>query len=324
MNSDQPKTPPLASRWVKCRNPCWGLLIGLTWLATLIHLTIRDEFVATAVCYYATPPLALGLVMLILARLGSRWQRHRLVNRGTVLIGWLWLAFWGVTDFRWERQHEPRTNTARLLFWNVGRSWFASWDRIAERVAQFDADIVALAEVTGSEQQTREYWLARLPGYFPLPLDGGLLVLVKGEVRLHDTWNLAGAGHSCLVNVTLKDTRFDLLVADLISNPLQPRQPPLRRLLEIARDHDHKPTVIVGDFNTPPTSSCFVAWRKAGLHRAWDDAGDGYQSTWPLPFPVLALDHVWGSQQVVFQRCTIAWSSCSDHRPVLVDISVQR
>ena len=43
----------------------------------------------------------------------------------------------------------------------------------------------------------------------------------------------------------------------------------------------------------------------------------GFAPTWPVPCPVLSLDHVWASRSLAVRTCEQGWSLRSDHRPVL-------
>ena len=160
------------------------------------------------------------------------------------------------------------------------------------------------------------------PKESPLPLHGGMVLLVKGEATQQAAGQLAKAGRFRRVAVEVSGIHFDMILADIISDPLSPRGPPLGKLFEIMQAQGATPTLVVGDFNTPPTSVCFDGWR-ADWSRAWDVAGSGYQPTWPQPLPVLTLDHVWGNRGLTFHRCVCGWSSCSDHRPVIVELTLR-
>ena len=168
----------------------------------------------------------------------------------------------------------------------------------------------------------REFWKSRLPGYSPLPLHGGTVLLVKDEATQQAAGQLAKAGRFRRVAVEVRGIHFDMILTDIISDPLSPRGPPLGKLFEIMQAQAATPTLVVGDFNTPPTSVCFDGWR-ADWSRAWDVAGSGYQATRPQPLPVLTLNHVWGNRGLTFHRCVCGWSSCSDHRPVMVELTIR-
>lgn len=245
-----------------------------------------------------------------------------LLAGATAMLGCVCLGAWLFGNFRSTPARTAPPGALKVVFWNVGRGQFASWDRIAEQLRRFDADVLALVEANAEEIQTREFWQSRLPGYSPLPLHSGMVLLVKGEATQYAAGQLANAGRFRRVAVTVHDVRFEMILADIVSDPLQPRGPPLGKLFEIMQAQADHPTLVVGDFNTPPTSVCFDGWR-ADWSRAWDVAGNGYQATWPQPLPVPTLDHVWSNRGVTFHRCVCGWSSCSDHRPVIVELTLE-
>lgn len=322
-----------------------GCTIGL-WVAAVMDVTLRDRVPGLAAVFYATPPIVLGVLLLVMAGLGVGWPPSavllksqisdskfqktgrpraailRVLIVATAMLGCVFVGVWLFGNFRWASVRTTPPDSLKVVFWNVGRGQFASWDRIAEQLSRFDADVLALAEANSDEVQTREFWQSRLLGYSPLPLHGGMVLLVKGEATQQAAGQLAKAGRFRRVAVEARGVHFDIILADIISDPLSPRGPPLGKLFEIMQAQGAKPTLVVGDFNTPPTSVCFDAWRK-DWSRAWDVAGSGYQATWPQPLPVLTLDHVWGNRGLTFHRCVCGWSGCSDHRPVIVELTLR-
>lgn len=334
------KESPLR-RWLA---RAWGgCTIGL-WVAAAMDVALRDRVPGLAAVFYATPPIVLGVLLLLMAGLGVGWPRLAVLLKfqisdsksqktgrpraaillavATAMLGCVCVGVWLFGNFRWSAARQPPPNALKVVFWNVGRGQFASWDRIAEQLSRFDADVLALAEANADEVQTREFWQSRLPGYLPLPLHGGMVLLVKGEATQHAAGQLARAGRFRRVAVAVRGVQFDMILADIISDPLSPRGPPLGKLFEIMQAQGTTPMLVVGDFNTPPSSVCFDGWR-VDWSRAWDVAGSGYQATWPQPLPVLTLDHVWGNRELTFHRCVCGWSSCSDHRPVIVELTVR-
>lgn len=322
----------------------WGVCtIGL-WVVAAMDVTLRDRVPGLAAVFYATPPIVLGVLLLLMAGMGGwppsavllksqladfksqktgRPRTAILLTIATALLGCACVGVWGFENFRWHSARMTPPDALRVVFWNVGRGQFASWDRIAEQLSRFDADVLALVEANADEVQTREFWQSRLPGYSPLPLHSGMVLLVKGEATQQAAGQLARAGRYRRVAVKARGVHFEMIMADITSDPLSPRGPPLGKLFEIMQAQGTTPTLVVGDFNTPPSSVCFDGWR-ADWSRAWDVAGSGYQATWPQPLPVLTLDHVWGNRGLTIHRCECGWSSCSDHRPVIVELTVRK
>lgn len=304
----------------------WLVMVGAVWLTAFLNLTLRDKWEIWATVFYATPDFLLGCAALLLVWIGRGEKCSRIVRRLTLLLSLVLVAVGMNRDLQWMMNSDDdlpsRESFQRIVFWNVGRGWFADWNQIADELHRFDADVIALAEATDDEVQTREFWTERLPEFEPLPLRGGLVVLVRGTANQRAAGMLAGAGRFRRVSIESRGQSFELILADITSDPRKSRWPPLSKLFEIMQAQSTTPTLVVGDFNTPPNSACFDVWRH-GWSRAWETCGSGFQPTWPQPIPVLTLDHVWGNRGIDFHACHHGWSVCSDHRPVVTDITIR-
>ncbi|MGH7455080.1 MAG: hypothetical protein ACRENG_27240, partial [bacterium] len=60
------------------------------------------------------------------------------------------------------------------------------------------------------------------------------------------------------------------------------------------------------------------------LNHAFESGGSGFAETWPIPLPVLAIDHIWVSKKIKVISCNLNWSRLSDHRPVEASIEPPR
>ncbi|MGE0710801.1 MAG: hypothetical protein AB7N76_02055 [Planctomycetota bacterium] len=69
------------------------------------------------------------------------------------------------------------------------------------------------------------------------------------------------------------------------------------------------------------SAACFDAWRAEGRHAC--AAGRGYLPTWPVPAPVLTIDHAWLGPGLRAARAEARGSWCSDHRALLVDLELE-
>ena len=66
-----------------------------------------------------------------------------------------------------------------------------------------------------------------------------------------------------------------------------------------------------------------VAVRIAGEVRDPRLLGVRYGTPWPVPFPVLSLDHIWLSRDLRALRCAHGGSWLSDHRAVIATVAVE-
>lgn len=83
------------------------------------------------------------------------------------------------------------------------------------------------------------------------------------------------------------------------------------------------PTVIAGDFNTPPRGRVY-AKIAARFEDAWRQAGWGSGYSFRSDLPVMRIDYVWTSRHFQPRSAFVAHSQASDHRPLVVDLVLSR
>jgi endonuclease/exonuclease/phosphatase family metal-dependent hydrolase len=82
------------------------------------------------------------------------------------------------------------------------------------------------------------------------------------------------------------------------------------------------PLIVFGDFNAPPGAP-EIAPLFSRLRDAWPaDSGAGF--TYPADLPVKRIDYVLVSPDFRVVGATVPASEASDHRPVVVDLTVRR
>lgn len=293
---------------------------GLLVAGLLLHLTIRDRIPVLSALYYALPYGVLTpLALLTTAVAWKRRQRLRTYYWGMVL-GFTAVA-WYATD--WRRQERPLPNQVqpvRVLCWNVCRG-FAGWEKIAAELPQYDADVIVLIEAGEPTEPMRELWRGHCPGYDVSLLGGGMVCLVRGTSGDATAPEVDGKTQLRQLEVTVREQTFTCLVVDAHSSPFYQRRGPLSVVAETAEAAADRPLLVLGDFNTPLDSAHLAALRSTHVN-AFESAGGGYRPTWPSPLPLLSLDQVWGNDRVRFDRCLHAWSTSSDHRPVLTEVTI--
>lgn len=293
----------------------------VTLLGILLRLTVRDRWLYVSAIYYALPLPVLSLFATLAALLFRRGGDRRSMRVGftvaTGLIVWCAISTIGPGPDR-----NGAGESSRILCWNI-RHGLLGWDRIAETIQQMDPDMAALVEAGEWSKERRQFWKSAFPEHDVSLLGGRVVCLTRDESGAGIAGRLPGGGQYRQLDVAVAQGRLTILIVDLKSDPLQSRQPPLERLAEIAEQLDDRPLVILGDFNTPPDSIHFAPLRRNHRH-AFETAGTGYQPTWPLPVPVLCLDHVWVNRHVRVQSCRNGWTQASDHRPVVADVSILR
>lgn len=299
-----------------------AVLAAVVWMVgTVIRLTVRDAVPLTSPIFYALPVPVLLIAGWIPTRGLWRIGRRRLAMLAAAILV-CQACFWAGNAFR--RQTDFRKDSLRFLFWNVCRGNLG-YDAILSRIGSEHPDIVAVAEAT-REGQDAEFWESRLPDFSATCLGGGMVLLTntrnnpvienikKGQVPDQLRYRL--------ISLRINDRPVSVLIADIKSAPLNFRRPAFEHLAELLEPLDDRPLILAGDFNTP-VDSVHVNLLRDRMTNAFEVSGAGYRETWPVVFPVLSLDQIWGNDRVQWHRCWSAASSRSDHRMMIGEFSVR-
>lgn len=95
----------------------------------------------------------------------------------------------------------------------------------------------------------------------------------------------------------------------------------LRRIGQALDERRDLPTLVAGDFNTPPQSPLHRALGPR-LRDAFAEAGHGFGYTWPSVLPGLRIDYVFVSPEWRVRSCRVGPALGSDHRPVVAEVEL--
>lgn len=282
------------------------LLLGVLMAGGVFHFVVRDCIVILAPVFYALPVAVLWVAAVSYWVVSFRRRFHRLVSTAMVMgFGYSYfLAPSGFTDLRPEKPS--------LVFWNM------DWGQIEvaefiEFVNETDAEIYAFVEFHEKLQEAAQQGTiaAETKGYKVRLVGRGIALIYQDHLDFQPE--------------TVRETREyrfyrarvgsrSICIADISSNPRYERGPTMKALLEFAEGCD----LICGDFNTPYGSAHLDAFRE----RFQSGRTEKFQGreTWPAPWPVLSLDHIFVSPDysMVSYGALKDWST--DHYPVAVKI----
>jgi hypothetical protein len=302
----------LARRWLP------ALLLLLTVLALLTRLTVRDTRVWSAVFFYlgSWPVLFLAWPLL------GGWCRK---TRGAVPTAVVGL---GVTLAAWLAAPAPpplapaglpEGPARQIIFWNIGHpKVFPS--QVHGLIDQYLPDLVVLAESEKIPIDERDGFTRRHPAYQLLRLHGGMIAIVRGTMVPGENLSLPhfNYGQRVTLQFTGHAAQWTLVAADLSPTPMTPRTERTERIRQFAGTGPR--TLVIGDFNTPYESAAFDTWRGAwhhGLRQAPQSPG---AATWPVGLPVLAIDHIWMSRDLLPLSAVKATPLPFDHAWQLIRI----
>lgn len=294
------------------------ILIALLFVCLVSHFILKDTIALWAVVYYSMPLPVLFSLALLLGLLFAVERRNRiaLLCFGCSSLG---LLMWTFESFSFNRRVATPDNV-KIFCWNAASN--PSADEVAHYVAGFDADLIGIVEA-GIRTSRVQTWQNVFHDQHVEKLPGNMGLITKGKIVSTQTGSLNGLGRYNLIVVVINCVRFHVVLVDFDSDPFRSRAPAFTALRELIRAHAQENLIVMGDFNTPEDSVFFASFRPL-LKHAFGEGGRGFAKTWPLPAPVLEIDHIWVSPKTPVVDCELAWSHLSDHRPVVANIALPR
>jgi endonuclease/exonuclease/phosphatase family metal-dependent hydrolase len=315
----QPHASGSQRLWWLLLGPVWLLFVPL-WCAWGLGQIHRDQSSEWERFFHLPAPLVAvaGFVLLVLCTV----SRHR---RLCLVVG-LFLA-WPLTvvlfyDNHWLRPRVPASDSAttaslRLLDWNVWHG-MGGWDKVLATLDRERPDILVLAEYSPSDSKHSQHHLESLKTLLrswgwsvPHVVPSGS-VLIASRFPALNTERLRLPSSDCVL-VDFQDdagTSLRLLVLDLPSGLRAHRDPLLRKVNAIIATT--QPDLVVGDFNAVRQATQLQP-PPQGYRHAYDAAGSGWSYTWPVPFPMLAIDQCLLGPRIEPLDYTLG-TGASDHR----------
>lgn len=275
---------------------------------------MRDASWLAGLCFYI-PSLFLAVCLLGFVLLYAAARRYRVgLLAVSGALGPLCFVLF-VENQLVAPQPSATAANFRLVHWNVGGALHRQGMR--DFLVARQADLYVLSEVPddSSVQALRD---ALGPSY-QAEVFGNLAVIGRGAVETKG-W-LLDRDRVKIQPVVWRHSEHSLLVlvVDLPSSILVPRDPLLQEVRGLIEQH--RPDLVAGDFNAPRRSWALSDLPPEYAH-AYHSAGAGIGYTWPVPFPLYALDQCIHSRRIVPARYTLLSSIHSDHRCQVLDFSL--
>jgi endonuclease/exonuclease/phosphatase (EEP) superfamily protein YafD len=204
---------------------------------------------------------------------------------------------------------------------------------VVRTVAEEDVDVLVLEEVTPTELAA--LWADGLGDL--LPHQQGTAVVTTAGTMVFSRWELGDARP-----FSVRNGGLDLRVAApvpfrvLAVHAAQPILEPKMWFRDMGRVRDRAtsltkegPTIVVGDFNATHDHAPWRAILGAGLRDAAEQAGSGWQPTWPNSYrgwvvPLIMIDHVLTTDQYAASHTRTVQISGTDHRALVVKLHVRQ
>ena len=277
---------------------------------------VRDRHPLPGVIFYATPwPVLAGLAFGLACYALGRQRRVRALVLALVLAG---------SGAMWMRQSFVHAHPApgdvamRLVYWNASRPKMRRAQCVSY-LQSLHADIIAVGESNVYTDDFPAEWRDGFPGRSLLQRAGFVLITPEPPIST-EFGRLADRGDYLLARCLVKEHAVAVLLVDFETRVGSSKAAPFARLAEIIAAHRDEPLVVMGDFNTPHDSVHFDSWRR-DFCEAFETGGHGFSETWPVPFPLLRIDHCWLGQRWRAVNCELGWSLLSDHRAIVADLA---
>jgi endonuclease/exonuclease/phosphatase (EEP) superfamily protein YafD len=292
-----------------------NFLSGLFVSCLAIRFLAKDWVETFSVVYYATPLPILAIFSLVLGIIWLLSKRSRAAKLYfTLTLGCL--IAWSCSSFS-ANSGAPAPSNLKLFFWNAAHN--KRTEEIANYIHRFNADLIGIVEAGTKAKKVKNKWKNAFPDYNVETLAGEMVLMTRGEILAKESGALGKRGRFNLLKVALNGEQFHVLLVDIDGDPLKSRVPAFEPLAKMIRSYSQDNLIVMGDFNTPLDSVLFESFRQYLTH-AFESGGHGFAETWPIPLPVLAIDHIWVGKKIKVAGCNLNWSWLSDHRSVVADI----
>ena len=251
-----------------------------------IHFIVKDRIHPVSVLFYICPlPLIIlfGLVLLLLYYKNKRLRYGFL----TILLGIS--IYFGCHYFGSVNDTVTNAPKSHILFWNCSKIKPLSQPFLMEHIKQTSPEIIALAEAEDISDEDVAIFKRAFPNYEFRILEGNMFIGVKGSIEsiwYRSTDNVCNFNY---IEATINQKPKNIMISDVFSEPLLDRKIPLEIIHGFTLDHPVD--VLLGDFNTPYESAFFNSYKTD--FKSMHPYSIGITTTWPRPFPVLEIDHIW-------------------------------
>lgn len=271
---------------------------------------------------------------LLLVYGATRKHNRQALAVHSISLGVIAFVFLGV-NVPFRRLVAPPTaqgTRLRVVSYNVKLSK-KSTSAVAKAIENLNADVVCAQEVPWlpSENAAVAPLLRALPDWHAQH-DGELLTLSRTPILSSKVHRMGKSGAvSCQETViNVRGNRIHFFNTHIVypgspsrdigaqierSMPMRAAQ--TRGVIRAAQISS--PSIIMGDFNTPPRGQIYAAFR-THWRDTFRDAGWGSGNSFPVGLPLIRIDYVWTSRDFQAQRCFVANENASDHYPLVADL----
>lgn len=277
-----------------------------------IHFIFKDTVPAISVLFYICP---LPLIILFGCFVLLLFFKKKIVFYGLLIILLGNTIYFGFHYFGAENQNVTAATKCHILFWNASRTEPLTMDFLMDHITQSNPEIIALVEAENVTEEDMQVFRQTFPTYQFRILEGTMLIGVKGTIESIVFQSRADFCHFNYVSATIRNKPMTIMISDVIAVPLTNRKKSLGTLHDFTKNHHVD--VLLGDFNTPYESAFFKPFKTE--FKSFHPYSLGMTSTWPMPFPVIEIDHIWLAQNYNPIKLQKFSSNLSRHKLLLAE-----
>ena len=278
-----------------------------------------------------------ALILVPLALRARRWGTLLASGVGVLaLLGWFGPLFLPARSAVQADAGPVPRDAIRVMAFNVNNGGAAP-ELLVPALAASGADVITLEELAADQAAAIERDLSAI---YPYRWLQGLGVPGKGLLSRYPILEAEflpdrSGGHS-------RDARFLLDVDGRTLTVIAAHSPP--PVVDSEGYHadphaattigasaalaaSHGPAIMLGDFNTTQMSPNYRLPDEAGLTDSFLEAGWGFGTTFParvaglrLPFPLVRIDYIWHTPELVARSAWVGGYGGSDHLPILAEL----
>ena len=207
-----------------------------------------------------------------------------------------------------------------MVLWNISRP-LDHEQAFIPVLRETGAEIILLVESGANTDARRRFWQSHFPDHHVYLSGGGVTLLSTYPASNMTMRQLNWRARIGTYDLATPVGTLSIVGVDIESSPFVWRKPSIDHVYEIAAAKSH-PVIILGDFNTPHTSALFGDFRRS-FQQTFEASGRGRITTWPAFCPMLALDHIWLSEDFVPLKTTTRRTGHSDHAMVLAEVRLR-
>ena len=315
----------MSVRWLKgFGRPVGFVFFGGLWTVVLLKLSARRGWIDLS--FVETFLYVPGLLIVPLAALSlgfSHFLKRKVLTLASLML--LLVLLGPVMEFRWSSRSENPASM-RVVSLNT-HSYTANVSEVATALRILKPDVLLLQEVwlpshiEAIEAELPDFQFRGDRTWF----DGdGVYVGTKlksspglsPRPRYAATALLLGSNSETLV-VSVHGTKRHGISPSTFQETLRVQRQQCNDLMHRVRESDSS-LLVGGDFNAP-VGGTFSGIEKSGLHDAFEKAGRGYGYTFPSILPMIRLDRVLYSPDILEPLDCFVEDVGSDHLAVVAD-----